>query len=138
MGPKALTDGIAGDQAGHKDADTSTLERIPGGLVWLPSRRRYLRPHLCGKRSSAPSPFLQQAFEILTGGKHQSFTVGSPKPPEAKTPHPMPILPFRKERFDPDFALVHGFLVGQGLMVPLHALQIGRKKGPMQVPTALA
>jgi hypothetical protein len=50
----------------------------------------------------------------------------------------MPVFGLGKEWFDPDFALVHGFLVGQGLMVSLHALLILREKGTVQVPTTLA
>ena len=50
----------------------------------------------------------------------------------------MPLFAFAKERFDPDFALVHGFLVCQGRVVLLHAFLILGKKGTMHVPTALA
>ena len=44
----------------------------------------------------------------------------------------------RKEWFNPDFALVYGLLVGIGLVVPLNALVIVRKKRTMHVPTPLA
>ena len=50
----------------------------------------------------------------------------------------MPVFHFRKEGFDPDFPLIHGFLVGGGLVIALHALQILRKKRTVQVPITLA
>src|SRR5260370_32016905 len=62
----------------------------------------------------------------------------SKRPPKPDPPHPMPLFAFAKERFDPDFALVHGFLVSQGRVVLLHALLIIGKKGTMQVPTTVA
>jgi hypothetical protein len=50
----------------------------------------------------------------------------------------MPVFGLGKQRFHPDLALVHRFLIGQGLMISLHTLQILREKGTMHVPTALA
>ena len=49
----------------------------------------------------------------------------------------MPVFGFRKEWFDPDFALVHGPLVGVSLVIPFHALLIVRKKRTVDVPTTL-
>src|SRR6266581_3322408 len=48
----------------------------------------------------------------------------------------MPLLAFAKQRFHPHLALVHGFLVGKGLLVALHSFHIVCKKGPVDVPTA--
>src|SRR6266700_2497337 len=47
----------------------------------------------------------------------------------------MPLLPFREQRFHPDLALVHGFLVSKGLLVALDPFHIVGKKGPVDVPT---
>jgi hypothetical protein len=35
----------------------------------------------------------------------------------------MPLLAFREQRFHPDLALVHGFLVSKGLLVALHSFR---------------
>jgi hypothetical protein len=78
---------------------------------------------------------LEQALEILTGSNHERFAVDSPKPPQAKTPHAMPLFAFPKQRFHPDLALVHGFLVGKSLLVAFHPFYRVRKKGSMDVPT---
>ena len=50
----------------------------------------------------------------------------------------MPLLAFAKERFDPDLALVHGFLVGEGLLVALSPFHVVGKKGTVDVPTTVA
>jgi hypothetical protein len=40
-----------------------------------------------------PSPFPEQAFEILTSGSHQRFTIHAPESSKAKSPYAMPLLP---------------------------------------------
>jgi hypothetical protein len=50
----------------------------------------------------------------------------------------MPLLAFAKQWFHPHLALVHGFLVGKGLLVALHPFHIVGKKGPVDVPTTRA
>jgi len=60
-----------------------------------------------------------------------------PVPPQAETPHAMPVFGFGKEWFDPDFPLVHGPLVGVSLVISFHALLIVRKKRTVDVPTTL-
>src|SRR5260370_28780849 len=49
----------------------------------------------------------------------------------------MPLLGFRKEWFDPDLALVHGLLIGGGLMVALHPFQVIRVKRTVNLPTPI-
>ena len=44
---------------------------------------------------------------------------------------------FGKERFDPDFSRVQGFLVGQGLLVAPHPFEIAGMEGPMHLPTLI-
>src|SRR5260370_25568113 len=50
----------------------------------------------------------------------------------------MPLLAFPEQRFHPDLALVHGFLVGDGLLVALHPLHIVGKKGAVDAPAPWA
>src|SRR5258707_13572870 len=50
----------------------------------------------------------------------------------------MPLLAFPEQRFHPDLALVHGFLVGDGLLVALHPLHIVGKKGAVAAPAPWA
>jgi len=80
---------------------------------------------------------LKQAFEILPRCDDLRLAIDTPEPPQAETPHAMPVFGFRKEWFDPDFALVHGPLVGVSLVIPFHALLIVRKKRTVDVPTTL-
>ncbi len=47
----------------------------------------------------------------------------------------MPVFRRGFQRFDPDLALVHGFVVGEGLVVALHTFQVVGVKRPMQLPT---
>src|SRR2546421_6122076 len=50
----------------------------------------------------------------------------------------MPVFRLGKQRFDPDLALVHGFVVGEGLVVALHTFQVVGVKRPMELPTLVA
>src|SRR5258708_14080902 len=50
----------------------------------------------------------------------------------------MPLLAFTKERFDPHLALVERLLIGEGLLIGFHAVQIVRKKGTVHMPTPVA
>jgi len=108
------------------------------GLISLPSGRRQHSQRLCGKRTSSPSALLKQAFEILPCCDDLGLAIHAPEPPQAETSHAVPLFPLREQWFDPDFPLVHSFLVGRCLMVPLHPLLIIRKKRTMDVPTTLA
>lgn len=74
----------------------------------------------------------------LAGSNHEGLAVDTPELPQAKTPHAMPLLAFPEQRFDPNLALVQGFLIGSGLLVPFHSFHIVGKKGPMDVPTTRA
>src|SRR6266487_4377284 len=49
----------------------------------------------------------------------------------------MPVFRFGKERFDPDFSLVQGFLVGQGLLVAPHPFEIVCVEGSVHLPTLI-
>ena len=50
----------------------------------------------------------------------------------------MPLVAFAKQRFDPHFAFVESLLVGEGLLIPFHAVQILGEKGTMDMPTPVA
>jgi hypothetical protein len=50
----------------------------------------------------------------------------------------VPVFRLGKQRFDPDLALVHSFVVGEGLVVALHPFQVVGVKRPMQLPTLVA
>src|SRR5260370_15952329 len=50
----------------------------------------------------------------------------------------MPVFGLGKQRFDPALALVHGFLIGEGLVVPLHTFQAACVKRTVQLPTLVA
>jgi|SRR5712691_12870076 len=43
--------------------------------------------------AASPAAFLEQAFEILTSGSHQRFTIHAPESSKAKSPHAMQLLP---------------------------------------------
>src|SRR5258708_2749722 len=71
------------------------------GFLSLVRGRRHGCYRLGRKGTPAPSTLLEQAFEILPSGYHQGLTVDPPEPSKGKPPHPMPLLAFTKERFDP-------------------------------------
>jgi hypothetical protein len=89
------------------------------------------------KRTPSPTSLLKQAFEILPRCDDLRLAIDTPEPPQAETPHAMPVFGFGKEWFDPDFPLVHGPLVGVSLVISFHALLIVRKKRTVDVPTTL-
>src|SRR5215472_17522055 len=47
---------------------------------------------LCGEWTASPTPFFEQALEILSSRSHECLTVDSPEPTEAKTAHTMPVF----------------------------------------------
>jgi len=49
----------------------------------------------------------------------------------------MPLFAFAKERFDPYLTLPKSLLVGEGLLIAFHAIQIVRQKGTMYMPTSI-
>src|SRR5438270_6661689 len=49
----------------------------------------------------------------------------------------MPVFGFSKEGFDPDLALIHRFLVGFCLVVPLDSFEIASIEGAVQLPTVV-
>src|SRR5258706_6975159 len=108
------------------------------GPLFLPVGRRRQSHCLSGKRTPTPSSLLQQAFEILSGGRHEGFTVDPPESSQAKALHPMPLFALCKQRFHPDLAFVHGLLVRRGLMVPLDPFEVVGIKRTVELPTAFA
>src|SRR5260370_9255959 len=53
---------------------------------------------------------------------------------ERKRRMPCQSASFGKERFDPNFSLVQGLLVGQGPLVAPHPFEIAGMEGPMHLP----
>jgi hypothetical protein len=74
--------------------------------------------------ASTTPTFLEQTLHVLPGSGQEGFAIHPPEPPQPKPPQPMPILGFRKERLHPDFPFVHGLLVGFGLVVRPHPIQV--------------
>src|SRR6516162_4930434 len=110
--------GSVGEQRYHSDATSEAFQRVMSwGLICLPMGRSQCSQCLCWKRTSSPSSLLKQAFEILPRCDDLGFAIDTPEPPQAETPHAMPVLGFRKEGFDPDFPLVYGLLIGIRLVV---------------------
>src|SRR5947209_7847745 len=60
---------------------------------------------------AAPATLFQEAFEILSRCSQECLTVDPPEPTQAEASHAMPILPFRKQGFDPDLALAQRLFV---------------------------
>ena len=86
-----------------------------------------------------PQPrFCEPPFEILASSDAQGFTIDAPEQPQAEAAQAVPVFSLGKEWFDPDLALVKGFLVGSGLLVALHSFHIVGKKGAVDVPTTRA
>jgi hypothetical protein len=126
---KKRAESPASDQGCHSGAGSVAFQSVVSwGCVWLQVRSRQPRHGLCRKWTPSPSSLLQQAFEIWPRCDDLGLAIDTPEPPQAETPHAMPVFRFRKEWFDPDFPLIHGFLVGVGLVVPLHTLLIVSKK----------
>src|SRR6266516_2449707 len=126
------------DEGCHSEARLVVLQEImPWGFISFPARRWHQSHCLGRKWTSSPSSFAEQAFEILTRGDDERFTIDPPEPSETETAHAMPVLAFGKERLDPDFALVQSFLIGQGLLVVSHPFEIARIEGSMDLPTLI-
>ena len=70
-------------------------------------------------RAAPPAPFLEQSLHILPSCSYQCFTI---HPPES--PHAMPLLALGKQRFNPDAALAHGFVIRLGHMIGADLLKI--------------
>jgi len=85
----------------------------------------------------SPASLFEESFEVLPTCSHQCLTVDTPEPSQAKAPHPMPLLAFSKERFNPDATLAHGFLVGWCLVVALHTFKIASMERPMYLTTLM-
>ena len=136
---KARSSGIAGDKERLSDTRSTALEECSfEGCLGFTLHRRDSNHCLSRKWTSSPSSLLEQAFEILTSGNHQGFTVDSPQAPQAKTSHSMPLFAFSEQWFDPDLTLAHGFQGGEGLLIAFDAFHRVGKKGAMDVPTARA
>src|SRR5260370_21628035 len=108
------------------------------GVLALPVVEGYVGSGLAGEGTQSPASLLQQTFEILDSSDEQGFAIDTPQRPQAEAAEAMPVFGLRKEWFDPDLALVQGFLVGGGLLVALHPFHIIGKKGAVDVPTTRA
>src|SRR6266566_9684694 len=134
--PKEHADEAECIHQGHSNPSPLRIFLDPfEGVLFLPVGGRHADHCLTRKGTSSPASLLQQAFEILASSDAQGFAIDAPEQPQTEAAQAMPVFGLCKEGFDPDLALVQGFLVGRGLLVALDPFHIVSKKGAVDVPT---
>src|SRR6266567_1539314 len=137
--PKEHADEAECIHQGHSNPSPLRIFLDPfEGVLFLPVGGRHADHCLTRKGTSSPASLLQQAFEILASSDAQGFAIDAPEQPQAEAAQAMPVFGLRKEWFDPDLALVDGFLVGRGLLIALHPFHIVSKKGAVDAPAPWA
>ncbi len=66
----------------------------------------------------------EQPFQILASCNQRGFDVDLPESAKSEPTQAVPVLGFPEERFDPDLPLGHRLLVGRGLVVGTHAVEV--------------
>src|SRR5687768_15763180 len=83
------------------------------------SMRRSSRPEVHGQRAreapgprpASPTPPLEQALEVLAGGREERFGIDLPEGAEPKAPQAVPLLGLAEERLHPHRPLAHRLLI---------------------------
>src|SRR5215469_17266547 len=79
---------------------------------------------LCGEWTPSPTPFFEQALEILSACAHECFTIHAPESSQTKPSHAMPVFALGKYRLHPHLTLAQSFLVSQRLLIGPNPLEI--------------
>jgi hypothetical protein len=82
--------------------------------------------------SAPPAAISEQPLQVLASRDQQGLDVHLPQPAESEPSQPVPVL-FAEQRLDPHLPLPHRLLVGSGLVVGAHAVEVLDVQGPMDL-----